>query len=244
MKGVILDLAPEARIVDLTHELPPQDVLAAALALESVLGVFPSRAIHLAVVDPGVGTTRHAVAMRTDQGFFVGPDNGLFTAVIEAAGSRCCVALNNKAFHRRPVSHTFHGRDVFAPVAAHMACGAALEDMGTPLDQPMTLSIPAATVDDKGISACVLAADRFGNITTNVKGKTLEAWRRGRGDVLVEVADRTIPGISRTFADVEPGDPVAYMGSTGRLEIAIRNGHAVSELRIEPRARVVVREGG
>lgn len=230
MKGAILSIAPGATIVDLTHAIEPGDILAGALALEAVVGVFPPEAIHVGVVDPGVGSSRAAVALRTDAGVFVGPDNGLFTLALARAPLRRAVRLTNPRYHRPAVSATFHGRDIFAPVAAHLALGASLDDLGEPIDKLVTLDVPRPRRDGDTLILHVLHVDRFGNLITDLVASEHPDWLSARSRLLV--GDTTIRSIRRTFADVAPGQPVAYVGSLGRLEIAVRDGSAAATMRV------------
>jgi len=232
MKGVILSIAPNARLVDLTHELPPQSVIDAALVLESAVDYFPDHAIHVAVVDPGVGTSRRAIAIETDRYRLVGPDNGIFSAVTR--GRARTVELTEDRYFRHPVSHTFHGRDIFAPVAAHLAAGVPLEKLG-PAVEPQTIQLPEPWQVDDDLELHVLRIDRFGNVITDLTEDRYRQWldETGDGEVICQIGALIIPGISRTYGDVPPGKPLACFGSTGRLEIAVRNGHAAEDLTLD-----------
>lgn len=240
MKGVILGIAPGARLVDLTHDLPPRHILAAALTLEAAVPHMPDGTIHLAVVDPGVGSTRRAVAVKTDRALFVAPDNGLLSLVLRhdaPRGEIHAVELTNSAYHRRPVSATFHGRDIFAPVAAHLAAGAALEELGPCLapEALVRLELPQPTRGSDGSLTChVLHADRFGNLVTSLRREVFERLMPAASSAAVRlrIADREIIGLSRTFADVPEEELVAYFGSSDRLEIAVRDGSAAESCNI------------
>ncbi len=244
MKGVILSIAPEARIVDLTHQIPAQDVLAGALAIASARGAFAPDTIHVGVVDPGVGTDRAAIAIRTDHGTFVGPDNGLFTAVLSAATPLASVALTNPTYHLPVVSHTFHGRDIFAPVAAHLAARTPLERMGKAADPPVMLDIPTPRAMRQGLELRVLVVDRFGNLITNLNTLDFDVWRSPSGDdpITIEVAGRSIPSIQCTYGDVARGELLAYFGSSGHLEIAVRDGNAARELGAGPDTIILLKK--
>lgn len=233
MKGAILSIAPAATIVDLCHHVPPQDIAYGAVVLESALGVFPPQAIHVAVVDPGVGSERDAVAVRTDAGVYVAPDNGLLTLVVRGRRFEA-VRLTRSQFHRPAVSATFHGRDVFAPVAAHLAAGTPLQDLGDPIGELKSIAIPEPEPRGDVLVLHVIAVDHFGNLITDLTASAYDAWRGDRGDdaVQVRVGSTTIRGVRRTFSDVEPGQPLAYLGSLGRLEIAVRNGSAAASLGV------------
>ncbi len=232
MKGVILSIAPEATIVDLTHEVPPQDVLAAAIALESAQRVFPPSTVHVAVVDPGVGSPRRPIAVETENDWWVGPDNGIFTAVLQSEIRRASVVLTNRDFHRPQVSATFHGRDIFAPVAAYLTSGIGLGELGESVGNLLEIDLPVPDSGSCGLVLHILCIDRFGNLVTDLTGQRLLEWRGDRSADQLELraGPALIRGISRTFSDVPEGRPVAYIGSNGRLEIAVRNGHAATDL--------------
>ena len=172
MKGVVLSICPSARLVDLTHEIPPQDVLAGGLALEAAAPFFPAGTVHLAVVDPGVGTTRRAIAIRAGGFYLVGPDNGLFTFALDGDGWTA-VALTAPEYRLANVSRTFHGRDVFAPAAAYLASGVPLERLGPTVSDPERLRRPACRLEDGELVGEVLDADRFGNLRTSIPAARL-----------------------------------------------------------------------
>lgn len=228
MKGVIAGIASDARVIDGTHDIPPQDILAGAIALDSLVDVFPDGTIHVAVVDPGVGSQRAAVAVKTERFTLVGPDNGLFTLVLDRYPPTAIVSLTNPDYHRDPVSATFHGRDIFAPVAAHLAAGIAIHKLGEPVNTLINLNIPQPEASSDGLSVLTLTADRFGNLITNLTQAFFSDWltRANAKGVTVSVKGHVIGPVRRTFADVQPGEPVAYFGSSGRLELAVRNGSA------------------
>ncbi len=242
MKGVILGLAPDSRLVDLSHEIPPQDVIAGALALEAAVDYFPPGTIHVAVVDPGVGTERAAVAVECDGFVLVGPDNGLFGLVLERFTPIRAVNLTNSAFHLKPVSASFHGRDIFAPAAAHLACGAQLEEMGEPACDLVTLELPPLVQSGLQLEACVLVADGFGNVVTNLSRAAYLAWRGELSDegIRVQGGPRTRIEIRRTYADVAPRQAVAFFGSSGRLEISVREGNAAKCLGLTRGSKVIL----
>ena len=235
MKGVITSICPSAQVIDLTHQVPPQDIATGAFLLDVSVDYFPEGAIHVAVVDPGVGTARKPVALRTAKAFFVGPDNGIFTLVLQRQQLLQAICLDNPRYHLPTVSSTFHGRDIFAPVAAHIACGVSVEELGTPIHRLQRLPLPRIRVDWQGIRATVVHIDRFGNAITNLTRDNYEAWRT-RWDVkepAVQVAasDIFLP-IATTFGEVARGKPLALFGSSGRLEIAVNGGSAALELAL------------
>jgi S-adenosylmethionine hydrolase len=228
MKGVILNLAPNVTLVDISHAVNPHDVRHGARILATSAPEFPDGTIHVAVVDPGVGSSRRGLALRTTTAFFVGPDNGLFSPFL--ASKVTCVELTNRATHRRHVSHTFHGRDVFAPVAAHLANGLPINELGPPLVDPVLLieSEPVRT-DGGWLVAEVVHVDRFGNLVTNL-GPLL--WERLEpADIRVVVGELRVPFV-QTYADVAAGEVLALIGSSGYLEIAVRNGRAADFLGV------------
>lgn len=228
MKGVVLGIAPQATIVDLTHGVPAGDILAGALVLDAAVDFFPPGTIHVVVVDPGVGSPRRALAVETDHFILIGPDNGVFTAALQRHAVRRAVELSDSRFHRHPVSSTFHGRDVFAPVAAHLAAGTRVEQLGPAAASPMVLVLPRPIPRGDRMELHVLRIDHFGNLITDLTAGDLAQWTPEAGwDRLVfEAGKAQVTGIRQTFADVPVGQPVAYFGSTGRLELAIRNDNA------------------
>jgi S-adenosylmethionine hydrolase len=240
MKGVISTMAPEARLVDITHLVPPQDVGFARFRLLTVAPFFPPGTVHLVVVDPGVGTARRTVAVRARSGSsFVGPDNGVLLGALEADPPAAAVELADPRFWRTPTpSPTFHGRDVFAPVAAHLARGVALEDLGPPLaaEELVTLDLPSCATVPGGVRGAIQAMDRFGNLVTNVP----ESFVRGRRAWTVRISERTISG-HRTYADVAPGEALALVGSHGFVEIAVHRGDARRVLSAGVGDRVEIR---
>jgi S-adenosylmethionine hydrolase len=216
MKGVILTRAPEAALVDVTHDVPPQDVECGRLALARYWRRFPPGTVHVAVVDPGVGTARAALAVESDGRWLVGPDNGVLSPALLVAGARA-VTLPIPS----TAAPTFHGRDVFAPAAAHLALGAALDSLGSPALELVVRRTPEPRRRPNGsIEGQVITVDRFGNAITNLLG--LRA-------LSVEVNGTTLP-VRRSYSDVAPGAPVAVVGSTGLIEIAVRDGSGAAVL--------------
>jgi hypothetical protein len=228
MKGVLLSICPSARLVDLTHEVPPQDILAGGLALEAATPFFPPGTVHLAVVDPGVGSARRAIAVRAGGYYLVGPDNGLFTFALEGAGWTA-VSVTAPEYRLAEVSRTFHGRDVFAPAAAYLAAGVPLERLGPPVSDPERLRRPGWRLEGGELVGEVLAADRFGNLITSIPAARL-AEIPGPGGVALEVAGRRLRGPVGAYAEGGDGEPAVIVGSTGRLEIFVRAGSARDHL--------------
>jgi len=231
MKGAILAIAPDARLVDVTHEVPRQDCVAAAAILADVVGAFPPGTIHLVVVDPGVGTDRRAVAVETKEASemigprFVAPDNGVLTEVLQNRPIHRAVRLAEPRFWRSEVSHTFHGRDIFAPVAAHWSRGVGLAEFGPPLEWPLIqLATDRPIVQAGEIHGRIVRTDTFGNLITNIEASKLPAM--GRERLIVELGTQRIVGISRCYGEKSTGELLALIGSSGRLEIAVCQGHA------------------
>ena len=236
MKGVVLSLAPGATLVDVTHGVPPQDVAAGAVALSQAAPFFPAGSIHVAVVDPGVGSARADLLIEAGGSFFVGPDNGVLS--LAAPRPRRIFHIQSPSFRREPVSPTFNGRDVFAPTAGRLASGAHPEEAGPPLEAMIELAAPVARRRGAVIEGRVIHVDSFGNLITSIDGATLP------GDAVIEVEGREglfHPVLGRTFSDVAPGALVAYVGSGGQLEIARRDGSAAARVGTERGGLVRVR---
>jgi len=229
MKGVMCSLAPGAQCIDLCHIIRPQDVVQGALTLWSAIDVFPEGTVHLAVVDPGVGSQRRAIAVEAAGHLFVGPDNGLLWPSIERLGGGRVYDLDDPKWFRETISATFHGRDIFSPVAGHLAAGVPIEELGTVIEDPVRLSLFQARKTEQGIEGCVLTADHFGNIVTDIKAADLKDWKAKKS--LIQLGEHRIQGWHRTFSDVAPGEVVAYINSFGLLEVAVRNASAMEALQ-------------
>ncbi len=240
MKGVILGIVRAAgqtvEVVDVTHEVAPHDVAEAALALDAVVPFFPPGTVHLAVVDPGVGTARRGVAVAAGGQIFIGPDNGLFTPFIAGTSWRAW-ELTAPEYRRSTVSRTFHGRDVFAPAAAHVAAGVDPAWLGAPVTDPVRLAWPEAREVGGAVAGAVLHVDRFGNLVTSVPADAI-AGALGAG-ATVRVAGRPVPVVG-TYGELARGRVGALVGSSGRLEIAVREGSAARALRARRGTAVVV----
>ena len=227
MKGVLLACVPDAVIVDVTHEIPPQDVDAARLTLARVWRRFPPGTIHLVVVDPGVGTDRAALAVASDERFLVGPDNGVLSPALLIAGARV-VTLDVPT----GASASFHGRDVFAPAAAALALGGELRSLGSDMTNPRIRRTPEPQrTGDGGLLGEVIAVDRFGNAITNIVGV-----RAGT----VEAAGLSLP-LRRTYGEAAIGAPIAIVGSSGLIELAVRDGSAARVLHLTKGSAVLFR---
>jgi S-adenosylmethionine hydrolase len=240
MKGVLLSLAPAATLVDLCHTLPAHDIPAAAFLLYQATPTFPPDSVHLAVIDPGVGSSRRALAVRTGWGTYVAPDNGVLTLVLESTEILEMVSLSEAACWRPEVSATFHGRDVFAPVAAHIATGLALDRLGPPVSDPILLPISAPELrSPRTVVGHILHIDHFGNLILDVRATQLPHRP------VFELAGHTIAGLCRTYADGTPGRLMAYVGSThDHVEIALPRGHAAQFLGASTGSPVLIHTEG
>jgi S-adenosylmethionine hydrolase len=239
MKGVILSIHREVEMVDITHQVTPQDVRQAALVLEQVSPCFPEGTVHICVVDPGVGTDRQIVLAQIETQFFIAPDNGVLSRMVSRAAPRRIIALTNVEAWLHPVSNTFHGRDIMAPVAARFVSGATWQSLGTPVQQLQTLDWPEPQLDGQQLCGQVLYADSFGNLITNIRREWLDRLGAPAG-LFVSCAGRTIRGIVATYGLASAGSLVALVGSNGLLEIAVVQGNAAQVLGIEPGQRVMV----
>jgi len=239
MKGVIAGIAPKAKVIDLTHELPPGDIRGGAFALAASYRYFPKGTVHVAVVDPGVGSRRKAIAVQTAKGVFVGPDNGVLSWALAKEKVRAIHALENEAYFLQPVSRTFHGRDVFAPVAAHLSRGVPIRKFGPALEDFVRLAWPEPRVRRGGFEGEVVYIDRFGNAITNLESSLLRSSERASCEVYAKHG-RVCP-LKAFYQATPPNTPVALVGSSGFLEIAVNGGSAAKVLGMRIGTRVVLR---
>jgi S-adenosyl-L-methionine hydrolase (adenosine-forming) len=230
MKGVIWGIAPSAQIADISHQISPQDVAEGALILARSAPYFPAGTVHLAVVDPGVGTTRRPIAARAGDQYFVLPDNGLLTLVLEKAEKEAqpfeIVHLNRPKYRLPEVSHVFHGRDIFAPAAAHLAAGVPLSAMGSRINDPVRLNLPLPQPAPDGLRGQIIHIDHFGNLSTNIRQENL----RDAQVLVVRLRGVEVSGLARTFGERPVGELVALIGSTGNLIVSVVNGSAAERL--------------
>jgi S-adenosylmethionine hydrolase len=240
MKGAILRANPRCQVVDITHQIPPQDILRAAFVLENSYPYYPEGTVHLAVVDPGVGTKRRPLALKKGGHLFVGPDNGVFAGILSVPGEGVGYEITRRAFFREAVSMTFHGRDLFGPVAGSLAAGLPLSQVGPRVSGFTRAEWPRPERFRDRLIGRILWADSFGNLLTNLSrdevGPILRArdWRiSGRG-WRVEV-------LSKTYGEGEPGQPLALFGSSGYLELAVNQGRAAERLGMKPGDPLVIR---
>lgn len=227
MKGVIAQVNPTLMVIDLSHEVPPQNIQSAQFNLISAYPYFPAGTVHVAVVDPGVGGARRSIAVERSDGILVGPDNGVFTGLMDHMIQ--VVELTHSAYWRVPApSSTFHGRDIFAAVAAHIASGVPLTKIGAPIDPALLVQcpLPTCTPTPTGMIGSIQHIDRFGNVITNIPGDFVQhqSWS-------IAIGKRVIPGC-RTYGEVNASEPLALVGSHGWVEIAINGGDAHFQLRL------------
>jgi S-adenosyl-L-methionine hydrolase (adenosine-forming) len=245
-RAVIAQIAPGAPLIDLSHGIARQDVRQGAIVLANALPSCPP-GVHLAVVDPGVGSDRRAVAVAAPEGrFLVGPDNGLLSRALDRLGGALdAVELSRSAFRLEPVSATFHGRDLFAPVAAHLSLGARLEEAGQPIDPAslVTLHLPAPRIDDDQIAAHAIHVDGYGNVTLDLDTSTAADGPLRHGDSIeIRAPDGRFEGVwARTFADVDGGDVLLFEDSSGALALAVSGGSAAGLMNLEPFGEVTLR---
>lgn len=240
MKGVMLEIAAAAgrqlHLVDVTHDVAAHDVTEAALALDAAAPYFPAGSVHVAVVDPGVGTDRRALVVQTERALLVGPDNGIFTPFLDGSAAWRAWEVRAPEYRLAAVSRTFHGRDVFAPAAAYLATGIAPERFGPRVLDPRRLSWPTVRAVAGAVAGAVLHVDRFGNLVTSIRAETLAELGRG---VRVRLGGRALPVVG-TYADLEPGQAGVLVGSSGRLEVAVREGSAAAQFKARRGTPIVV----
>ncbi|MGH7455548.1 MAG: SAM hydrolase/SAM-dependent halogenase family protein [bacterium] len=224
MKGVMLDLDPAVKLVDVSHEVEPQNVPAGAFILEAHFRYFPAGTVHVAVIDPGVGSERAALAGYAGGHFFVAPDNGLLDFCCDFSDLQA-VRLTQKKFWRDTISATFHGRDIFAPVAAHLARGEPLHNLGEPFVLQRKLPPLQCQIEKKVLQGQIAYIDRFGNLISNVSEQQLREFAKGQ-PVTVTLAGQLIGGLSKAYAEVPPNAPIVLFGSFGFLEIGVNLGNA------------------
>lgn len=241
MKGTMLSIAPDARLVDVSHQIDAQDVMESAFVLKSAQPYFPKGTVHLVVVDPGVGTSRRAIALRKNDHWFVGPDNGVFPLIMDEESPDAAVMLDNPEKWRTDApSNTFHGRDIFAPAAAHLAAGCSLEDLGSSIGTLEPLRWARPITSPQTVQGWILHVDHFGNCITNIRRSTLDTAL----DLDAPPTAATLPldeayvgttilhDLHSTYGDVGEEDPLLLFGSTGFLEVAVNGGSAAERLDI------------
>ena len=240
MKGVILGINPGAVIVDLTHEVQPQNIEQAAFLLKTTYRYFPSGTVHLVVVDPGVGTKRRPIAVRGGRWTFAAPDNGVLSPVIRAEAGFQAFEIADPRFMLPETSRTFHGRDIFAPAAAHLSLGVPISELGPPVPNPILLP-PLAQPAGDILTGHVIHIDRFGNCITDIEEERFRWW--ARGSITIEAEGKPVRGPVATYADAAPGEAVTLFGSAGHLEIAVGMGSAAARFGITLGCQVSVMRG-
>lgn len=251
MKGVILGINPNVQVVDLTHAIPPQDIYETAFSIYAAHSYFPKGTIHVIVVDPGVGSDRRAIACRMDNAFFVCPDNGVLSYLLQSTEDEVpqsinAVEIQNKAYYLPEVSNTFHGRDIFAPVAAHLSLGVPLEDIGPPVQRLVQLPIQAPELSGNTLIGQIVKIDRFGNAITNISESAIAGLESASTDGIsvyeIRIGSVRLNRFNRAYAESGVGKPLAIIGSSGLLEIAINGGNAKESLKLKWGDPVVIQK--
>lgn len=267
MKGVIKKVCPAADIIDISHQVAPHSIVEAGIMLAASYRYFPDNTIFVAVIDPGVGTAREPVVVKTNRQYFIAPNNGLLSVVVQQTQRFDCRKLSNAEYFLPSPSNTFHGRDIFAPAAGHLAAGVPLASIAPKKTELFGLATTTASYDAGIIEGNIIYFDHFGNAMTNIshdlymdcfrtrgvagkppaagrQAKVAMPQRRGRTPIAVHVGNWVLPGISDTYASVNIGDAVAYWGSTGMLEIGINHGNARARLKLKLLDKISIRLHG
>ena len=240
MKGVILSINPDANVVDITHEVLAHDILDGALAIGNAYKYFPPKTVHVVVVDPGVGTERRPILVAADQHYFIAPDNGVLSSVYDQSESLHVWNLISEHYFRQPVSKTFHGRDVFAPVAAWLTKSWQTSSFGEPITDFVRFTLPKVKTEGASAKGVVLRADHFGNLITNITAENVPGLLTANGSLSISVGQAKINKMVQTFAEGVAGEPVAMIGSSGYLEISVNRGNAAKTVGAGRGAEVVV----
>jgi S-adenosyl-L-methionine hydrolase (adenosine-forming) len=240
LKGVILKINPDAAIVDITHHVAPYDLLDGALAIGAAYAYFPPRTIHVVVVDPGVGTERRPVLVTGENQYFIAPDNGVLSLVYEREQNIIVRHANAEHYYLQPLSKTFHGRDIFAPLAAWLSKGAQTASMGEEITDFKRFAMPRPKVADGVTKGVVLRVDSFGNLITNFRSEDLPGTTLQNGEVKFQIGSHPVIRLVDTFAQGREGEPVAYVGSSGYIEIAVNKSNAARTLALGRGAPVVL----
>jgi S-adenosyl-L-methionine hydrolase (adenosine-forming) len=240
LKGVILRILPNATIVDINHHVVPFDVLDGALTIAAAYRYFPPRTVHLIVVDPGVGTARRPILAAADQYYFVAPDNGVLSLIYEREPDVSVRHITADHYFLNPVSNTFHGRDIFAPVAAWVAKTSQIEAMGEEITDHVRFALPRPKAAGSAKKGLVLRVDSFGNLLTNFTAEDLPPSAGADGKIKLQVGGKPVSKLAQTFAQGAAGEPVAIIGSSGFLEIAVNKGQASRVLSANRGAEVTL----
>jgi S-adenosylmethionine hydrolase len=225
MKGVILSINPDVRLVDISHQIKAGSILQAAGIIRETFLYFPIGTIHVAVVDPGVGSTRRLMGLEAGDHLFVGPDNGIFWPLIRKFKKAKAIHLTESRYFLSKVRKTFHGREVFSPVAAHLSLGVALEEMGTPMADPIRLELPAPSEKGGILYGQIIRVDNFGNLITNISANTLDQFLK-KAPLHIQVGNLAVKELSHVYSDAAEGEPLALINSSDWLEVAVNLGRA------------------
>jgi S-adenosylmethionine hydrolase len=239
MKGVILSINSRCLLIDITHQVSPHDIREGGFILSNAYSHFPKGTIHLAVVDPGVGGARRPLLLVTQNYFFVGPDNGLFTMISRKESVNQIIALDTQKYHRSKVSMTFHGRDIFAPVAAHLSMGVKPNALGHQIDSLFCLGFEGPLIKEGKLLGEILHVDTFGNLVSNIEEGRFFQFTRGRSFV-IRAGGKTIRGLQEGYWEGKKSEPIALFGSGGFLEISVREGNAQKSLKVKRGDRIEI----
>jgi S-adenosyl-L-methionine hydrolase (adenosine-forming) len=240
LKGVILKINPDVTIIDITHHVTPFDLLDGALSIGAAYSYFPARTIHVVVVDPGVGTDRRPLLVSAENQYFVAPDNGVLSLIYERDPNVVVRHANVEHYYLQPVSKTFHGRDVFAPVAAWLAKSGQSSAMGDVIEDYKKLAMPRPKATNDVLKGVVMRVDGFGNLITNFRAEDLSEDARQAGKVNFQVGTHAVSRLVETFALGNANEPIAYVGSSGYVEIAVNKGNAARTLSLGRGAAVIL----
>jgi hypothetical protein len=242
LKGVILTINPRCRMVDITHQIAPQDVMAGSFTLSISYRFFPPGTIHLAVVDPGVGTNRRPLLVKAGDYFFIGPDNGIFSFILSGSAEVAVHAITEPAFWLPEPSRTFHGRDIFAPVAAHLAGGVAPSQFGPPVDDYIVYRLPEPEkLGSSGVSGEIIHTDHFGNLITNIP-ESLVRSMTAAGCLQAEIRGAAITRLLPAYGCADEDELFCIIGSSGLLEVALKNGSAQQRLAARRGDRIIIKK--
>jgi len=233
MKGVVISINPAARIIDISHSVKAGSIIEAAMLIKEAYPFFPEGTVHVAVIDPGVGGKRRPIVVKTENHIFVGPDNGVFWPIIKDHRQSEVIHVTESRYFLSHISHTFHGRDIFAPVAAHISKGIDPPAMGQAIGDPVMLELPLSEQRGDSLYGCVMRIDHFGNLITNIKRQDLEEFLGPQKSVIM-LGKTAIEGLGNTYSGVEAGETLALIGSSGCLEIAVNKGRASDIVGMEP----------
>ncbi|MFQ5443458.1 MAG: S-adenosyl-l-methionine hydroxide adenosyltransferase family protein [Nitrospinales bacterium] len=243
MKGVILNIIPDVELVDITHQIDPQNVLQAALVLQTAHSYFPDETVHLVVVDPGVGSNRRSIAARIGAYTFIAPDNGVLTPILKADACRT-FELTEQKYFLETISSTFHGRDIFAPAAAWAAKGTELSEMGRPIDDPVTLDLPDPVFQNGILTGQIVYIDRFGNLMSNISGEMLNRHIKNTDKLVIKIGHKQIRGMSSSYSQRHAGEIGSLLNSWNNLEIFCREGDASALLKCGIGQKIIVTDIG